>query len=41
MTSVKFESVNCIPGDLVNVKITSYNKNSLFGFHTEDKAEGA
>ncbi len=41
MNSVKFESANCKPGDLVNVKITSYNKNSLFGFHEKNKIEAA
>jgi tRNA-2-methylthio-N6-dimethylallyladenosine synthase len=32
MMPVKFESDNCNLGELVNVKITSYNQNSLFGF---------
>ena len=33
MTPVKFESDNCKVGDIINVKITSFNKKSLFGFH--------
>ena len=33
MTPVKFEADHCRPGDLVKVKITSFNKNSLFGVH--------
>ena len=41
MTPVKFESDNCKAGDLVNVKITSYNQNGLFGFHKFNKAEAA
>ena len=41
MTAVIFESNNCKPGDLVNVKITSFNKNNLFGFHTNKKEKAA
>jgi len=41
MTSVKFESENCVPGDLVNVKITSFNKKSLFGSHKKEKVRAA
>jgi len=33
MTPVKFEADHCRSGDLVKVKITSFNKNSLFGVH--------
>ena len=33
MTPVIFESDNCNPGELINVKITSFNQNNLFGFH--------
>ena len=41
MTPVIFESQNCIPGELVNVKITSYNRNNLFGYQKTDKKEKA
>ena len=33
MTPVIFQSNNCNPGELVEVKITSFNQNNLFGFH--------
>ena len=33
MTPVKFESNKCKPGELVNVKITSFDQNSLYGIH--------
>ena len=41
MTPVIFESNSCIPGNLVEVKITSFNKNNLFGFHKIDKFRAA
>ena len=41
MTPVTFESNNCKPGELINVKITSYNKNSLFGIHKINKKKAA
>ena len=41
MNSVKFKSDNCKPGELINVKITSFNKNSLFGFHMQNKVQAA
>ena len=41
MTPVKFESEICKPGDLVNVKITSFSQNSLFGFHEINKVKAA
>ena len=41
MTPVKFDSVNCRPGDLVNVYIKSFNQNSLFGSHKMDKIKAA
>ena len=41
MTPVKFDSNNCIPGELVNVKIISYNQNSLFGIHNSNEAKEA
>ena len=33
MTPVIFEADNCKPGELINVKITSFNQNNLFGFY--------
>jgi len=33
MTPVIFDSNNCKNGEVVNVKINSFNKNNLFGFH--------
>ena len=33
MTPVIFESENCKNGEIVDVKITSFNRNNLFGFH--------
>jgi len=41
MTPVKFDSENCKPGELVNVCITSFNQNSLFGFHKINKVKAA
>ena len=41
MTPVIFESDNCKPGELVNVKITSFNRNNLFGFHKMSKMKAA
>ena len=41
MTPVIFQSDNCAPGELVNVKITSFDKNNLFGFHKNDKEKAA
>ena len=29
------------PGEIVNVKINSFNKNNLFGFHKSNKSEKA
>ena len=37
MSPVIFESNNCKPGALVDVKITSINRNNLFGIHQNDK----
>ena len=37
MTPVKFSSYQCNPGDLINVKITSFNQNGLFGVHEKNK----
>ena len=33
MTPVIFKSNNCKSGDLINIKITSFNRNNLFGVH--------
>tara|TARA_B100000470_G_scaffold221667_1_gene212666 strand:+ start:1124 stop:2425 length:1302 start_codon:yes stop_codon:yes gene_type:complete len=41
MTPVIFESKNCQYGELVNIKITSFNHNNLFGFHMINKSEQA
>ena len=41
MTPVIFESDNCKPGDLVNVKIMSFNQKNLFGFHKINKMKAA
>jgi tRNA-2-methylthio-N6-dimethylallyladenosine synthase len=41
MTPVKFYSNNCIPGELVNIKITSFNQNGLFGIHNGNKVSAA
>ena len=41
MIPVIFESENCKPGELVNVKITSFNQNNLFGFHKSHKMKAA
>ena len=41
MTPVKFESNTCRPGDLVNVKITSFNHSGLFGVSESRKVEAA
>ena len=41
MIPVIFESNNCKPGDLINVKITSSNQNNLFGFHINNKVKAA
>jgi len=41
MTPVKFESNDCKIGQLLNVKITSFNKNSLFGIHHNNEMKAA
>ena len=41
MIPVIFESNNCKPGDLINVKINSSSQNNLFGFHINNKIEAA
>ena len=41
MTPVIFQSDNCKNGEIVNVKITSFNRNNLFGLHTINKKEKA
>jgi tRNA-2-methylthio-N6-dimethylallyladenosine synthase len=41
MTPVKFQSNNCKPGELVNVKITSFNQGGLFGVHHSNKVRAA
>ena len=41
MSPVIFESGNCKPGELVNVKIASINQNNLFGIHQSNKEKAA
>ena len=41
MTPVVFESDSCKPGDLINVKINSFNQNSLFGHKKINKTIAA
>ena len=41
MSPVIFESNNCKPGELINVKITSVNQNNLFGIHQSNKKKVA
>jgi len=41
MSSVIFESDSCKPGELVNVKIASVNRNNLFGIHRNNKEKAA
>jgi len=41
MTPVIFESDNCNPGELVEVKITSYNQKNLFGSDKNEKEKAA
>jgi len=41
MTPVIFQSDNCKNGEIVNVKINSFNRNNLFGLHKINKKEKA
>ena len=41
MTGVIFNSNNCVAGDLINVKITSFNQKNLFGIHLNNKTKAA
>ncbi len=41
MTPVIFEADNCKPGELVNIKITSFNQKNLFGVYKNNKVEAA
>tara|TARA_Y100000590_G_scaffold362584_1_gene419826 strand:- start:3013 stop:4311 length:1299 start_codon:yes stop_codon:yes gene_type:complete len=41
LTPVIFESNVCKPGELICVKITSFNLKNLFGFHKNDKEKAA
>ena len=41
MTPDIFESDNCQPGELIDVKITSFNHRNLFGFHKNNKIKAA
>jgi len=41
MTPVIFDSNDCLPGEVVDVKIKSFNRNNLFGLHNINKIEAA
>ncbi len=41
MTPVIFEANNCKPGELVNVKIMSFNKKNLFGIYKNNQIKAA
>ena len=41
LTPVVFESDRCHFGELVNIKITSFNNNTLFGSHKINKVKAA
>ena len=41
MTPVIFESDNCKVGEVVNVKIQSFNQNTLFGVHFNSNFKAA
>ena len=41
MIPVIFQSHNCKLGDLINIKITSFNRNNLFGIHNTNKEKAA
>ena len=41
MTPVIFNSQNCKSGDLINIKVSSYNQNNLFGLHKLNKVKAA
>ena len=41
MTPVIFQSDNCKNGEIINVKINSFNRNNLFGIHNINKDEKA
>ena len=41
MTPVIFEGNNFKPGELINVKISSFNQNNLFGVFKENKVKAA
>ena len=41
MTPVKVESDNCKIGEKIDVKVTSSNKNNLFGFYNSNEEKAA
>ena len=41
MTPIIFESDNCKLGELINVKVNSFNHNNLFGFHKINNVKAA
>ena len=41
MTPVIFDTDKCIPGDLIDVEIKSFNKKNLFGTYKKNKEKAA
>ena len=41
MTPVIVEGDECKPGELIDIKITSFNQNNLFGFYKANKERAA
>ena len=41
MIPVIFDADNCKPGELLNIKITSFNRNNLFGSYKFNKLKVA
>ena len=41
MIPVIIESDNCKPGEIINVKIGSFDKRKLFGLHENNKIKAA
>ena len=41
MTPVIFDSNQCVPGDLINLEVKSFNKKNLFGVYKKNKEKAA
>ena len=41
MTPVIFDSNQCVPGDLINLEVKSFNKKNLFGIHKTENIKAA